>query len=260
MQEPSGKTGNTITKVSVGKTAKISLGSRCFTLSLDSYLDFPLYVGKELTTKEYKRLVELSKTQEAREKASKMLTKGNKSSKEILEALLNKTDYRTAKSIIDEYQRLGYIDDISLSKDLIESYSYSLYGKRHIIDKVLYPKGLSNIESLAFPDQKELAKQAYASLIRKYEGYPLIKRKAKISEALLRRGFEHGDFSSLVDMMENTPKQEEEEYRACLNEARKILPTLKHPYNTLEGKQALFRKLSQKGYTTKDIRRAISEI
>lgn len=113
--------------------------------------------------------------------------------------------------VVERLRELDYVNDEKFARWLIESrQKHSSKGIR-VIKKELSEKGISKdlIESLLSDstshsfatEQNELAKTVLRKKMKLWEKYPVLIRKKKAYEFLLRRGFDHEAVAGAIDGM-----------------------------------------------------------
>ena len=193
------RTGETLTVVSVKAKAKevrvlLSNGDK-ISLSVNSFTEFHLYAGKELSPKELDALLAFSAQDEAYTRAINYVSRDAYSTVEMERKLLAKGyEPKVVSSVIGRLTEAGLLDDMTFARTYAEDVSdLRLVGYNRVLFE-LRSKGVSEeiIAQLSFPREVELDKAIrYAKgLDRRYYRVPFAKRVLRINRALLERGFD----------------------------------------------------------------------
>ena len=133
MSAPSKRTGKTITKISFSPKKKkvvVSFGADKVEISQDIYSDYYLYVGKELTSKEYQELIFKSKQDSLYQYGLSLAIKGCYSTFEIIMKLKAKQkEEQSVANIIARLKKAGLLDDKELAREYKEEKENLLYGE-----------------------------------------------------------------------------------------------------------------------------------
>ena len=259
--------GDVITRIRVRKTHKgvviyFASGEK-IPLSQDSYVDFRLYEGKEMSSEEMKKLLSFGEEDEYYSYALKLLSKEVYTSHDLLLKMTRKgASVDVAKAIVKRLREAGLIDDEAYARvyatDLAD---FRLYGKNKTLAK-LREKGIPPriLETLVFPPEKELERACrYVEVLnKKYAKTPSAKKKQKAFVALLEKGYDREiAYEAIEQNLNATPANVEEESLA------KDFYVAKNKYLKYEDlyvrKQKIFAYLSRKGYRYEDIKAAIEE-
>ena len=247
----------TITSIVENKKKKqylVSFGLESLILSLDAFTDHYLYVGKQISTKEYLDLKKLSDSEKAYTHALSLALKGSYSSYQIKEKIKKDLPEGGNPSyIIARLKNNGFLDDRSLAKEYKEEKEGELYGKLRIRNDLLNKKMISEdiVNSLEFNLEEENAKK-YASLIeRKYASLTLNEKKRKALNALMVRGFSKADALKAVSFYkadkELINKKLQKDYSA-------LLAKYSSKYSEYESRRRIYAALLRKGYNTSEIK------
>lgn len=193
------RTGESVTVESVkakknGVHVVLSNGEK-LTLSVDSFTEFHLYMGKELQDEELASIMEFANQDKAYDTALRYLGRDAYSSMELQRKLLAKDfEYRQVRSVIDRLEDSGLLNDEQFAHTFAEDVAgLRLIGRNRILYE-LREKGIGEdvLKTLSFPSEVELEKAcAYAtSLDKRYYRTPRARKSFKIHSALLTRGFD----------------------------------------------------------------------
>ncbi len=134
-----------------------------------------------------------------------------RSEKEVRDNLIkyikkNNIQEEIIDDVIVNLRKLQFIDDWAFSKYWIDQRQTSRPKGERVIRFELKSKGIDKAiidkvieEQLTLLSQKEAVEKLITKASIKYKNLPFIKRKQKIIEYLLRRGYMYTDISSLVD-------------------------------------------------------------
>ena len=193
------RTGSPLTVVSVKAKERevkvlLSNGDK-ISLSVDSFTEFHLYAGKELTQEELDGITAYANQDEAYDKALRYLGRDSYSAAEIQRKLTAKGfEPGIIESVITRLTKAGLIDDVLFAKTFAQDVADLRLLGEHRILRDLRMKGVSEsiIATLTFPREAELDKatRLASSLDRRYFRTPYGKRLLKIKHALIERGFD----------------------------------------------------------------------
>ncbi|MCD8204230.1 MAG: RecX family transcriptional regulator [Coprobacillus sp.] len=220
-------------------------------ISYETYIDYPLYEGKEITSKEYQDIVNSEKVSSLYIKTAKSLLAHPKSEKKVREALYDKgLGKKDVERVVSRLISEGYLNE----KAFVEGYQY-IYnernlGKRSIISK-LKEKGYTEeaINSLKFDtgEEKEKINKLLPTLEKKYARYPLNVKKEKIRAALLSKGY---DYDLVREALTSVTSEDIALVDASLSkEMSKQVKSKENKYNGKELKTHVINSLLQKGYS-----------
>ena len=258
---PSAKTGKVITAIGKKKKGRIpvSFGTETIVLSEDAFTEYPLYVGKECSESEYRRLLKLSKNNDLYVYAISLLKRGNypkKVMREKLEARAaeGENPFQVLNRLIIE----GLLDDEMYAQDYKEMKERSLYGKRRILETLRFEKGIeeSILSRLKFEHEEEHAEAYVETLQKRMAGLPLGKKRAKAKEALLRRGFEYGAIEPALSSLKEDKKAVKSNLETHYLSAKRKFGA---KYDGYELRQHIIASLLRKGYPYEAINEHLEE-
>ena len=169
-------------------------GEYVFSLDDVDALVMGIKPGKEITDKELRNCLFESQFGKAKAKALDMLSHKSLTSKMLSDELLKKGyDEAVITEVINEFQSLGYIDDMNFAMLYLEYCASKLWGEKKIryellqkgVDANIIEDALASFELPGADDLAELIK-------RKYSGEDLsdYKVKQKIMRFFASRGFD----------------------------------------------------------------------
>ena len=262
------KTGKAIVSVLAVKAKKdsvrvyLSSGEK-LSMSPDSFTEFRLYEGKELSLEEQKKIRAYIDQDEVYQRAMRYLGRELYASTELRRKLLDKGyDSKTVNQVIDRLKKARLLDDAHYAKVFAEDVA-ELRGIGH--NRVLYElrsKGLPDeiLSSITFsPEQeKERARLLGESLNRRYGKTPQAKRKMKIYRSLLDKGFDESlahEVASLAATPDD-PAVAQEELERCFNLA---LVKYERKYQGYDLRNHIYAYLVRKGFPYDQVKDYLEE-
>ena len=237
-------------KVSITFTNKEKLE-----LDKEVYPNFYLYEGKELSSKEYKSIIEYNKDAKLLKYALNIRSKAIYSEYRLREKLYNKeASKKSVDHIIMMMKNYDLIDDKAYALDLCEYYNSLNYGENKIKHK-LKEKGIfdTEINKLKFPvsNERKKAKTLLPKLEKKYEKYNYSQKKQHIYNAYLEWGYSSEIASELSNLIKD--KNQKDELEKLRIDYLKTKSRLEKKYQKKELKQKILQALLLKGYKYNDI-------
>ena len=169
----------------------------------------PLETGEAVDLEEYENAVASIQFSDAYEAALTSLDHSARTAKELERSLLTKGYVPTAvASVIERLIENRLIDDRQIANRIAESNASKPVGV-YALKRKLRAKGISEEDASEalenFDDAQQLvaARQAAAKLYRKYSSLPAREARAKLSQALARRGFPWDAVREAVDALLN---------------------------------------------------------
>lgn len=245
------KSGNEILKIKIGKTkVTIVFPSEEIKISLDTYTEFRLYVGKALDDEELQKIKTRDKIDKLLKSALISVTKGHPTKKALITKLEAKGAHKAQiDKIIDILSKSGLLDDRQFVDDYVQFAKNKGYGQERII-RGLYEKGVPQhlVKSIEFSpqDEEERARMMLPNLETKFARYNYNQRKRRIYDSLLRLGYSSSIAIKLVDKIKKGDGQTE-------------LAALSKDYASVKRKsigknrQKIMNYLLAKGYRYQDI-------
>lgn len=220
-----------------------------------TYETHPINEG-ELETKEFLFLLNSDKENKIKKYVTNLMVKKLYSKKDIKLKCFNKFcdyDKELVIQVIDDLEDQKIIDDKEFVLTYLEYFNSSYYGKYYIIN-YFKEKNIDDeiIKSLSFDDEEEKKKaRKYFELIKnKYVSSNYIKQKKKISDAMLKRGF---DFSIINEVIKDIKVDKEKENKIFIKDYLKT----KDKYSKIENKSIrkakIVSSLVNKGYQFKTV-------
>ncbi len=155
----------------------------------------PLEIGEAVDLEEYENIIASIQFSDAYEAALTSLDHSARTAKELERSLLTKGYVRTVvASVIERLTENHLIDDRLIANRIAESNAAKPVGV-YALKRKLRAKGISEedvseaLEGFDDTQQQSAARQAAEKLYRKYSSLPAREARAKLSQALARRGF-----------------------------------------------------------------------
>ncbi len=165
----------------------------------------PLAKGDEVDPEEYVGFMASRQMNEAYEYALTLLDKSDKTAAEIVRRLTERGFVRPcAEAVAERLAGNGLLDDKRYARRLAENNAGRPVGV-YAVQRKLRARGISEADAedaMALFDedqQRDAARQAAQSLARKYRDLPRREARAKLSQALARRGFAWDAVRDAVD-------------------------------------------------------------
>jgi len=182
-------------------------GSFTAGLSAETVARFKLREGKEINPEQLENAIFEEEKQYARNYAFRLLSYRNRSQKEILERLKRRGYPETViNSIVEELKNSGLVDDKKFAMMFAQDrLNFGKKGKRFIFVELLR-KGIpkSDVEEALkkINDETEIAKKLIEKYQKRYTRLEPDKRRKKLHDLLLRRGF---TFKTINEVLEAHP-------------------------------------------------------
>lgn len=199
----------TISDISITKKGRYALfcdGEFAFSIDEETFVEYGIYKGIEIDEYQLNELRMKSEMTKAKAKAFELLSYRAHTKKELLDKMLQRYDEYTALYIVDELEKMGYIDEEGYIKECI---SYMLNSKKASIRQIkqyLYVRGISKetideaLVEYTYTEKeniKEIILTKYMLKLSEPNGY------RKVFEAMIRRGFNSGDIRSILEEISN---------------------------------------------------------
>ena len=159
------------------------------------FMMHPVGAGDEIDAEAYEDAIAAAQFADAYEAALTALDFCARTEKEIVTGLLRKGYVpKAARSVAERLREGGLINDRQMAARIAESNAGKAVGV-YALKRKLRAKGISEEDASealeAFDDgqQAAAAKAAAEKLLRRYNGLPARDARAKLSQALARRGF-----------------------------------------------------------------------
>lgn len=248
--------GKTVTSIKENKkkrTFEVSFGLEKLILSEDTFTDYLLYVGKDVSPSDFYKMKKESELQETYEYALSLLSKGSYSSYEIEEKIKKKLpEGEKPYSILKRLKNNGFLNDEEYAKEYKEEKESQGYGSIRIREDLLKRKRISSdiVDSLIFQNEEKTTTLIAQSLEKRLDTYPLKQKREKAISALLRRGFPMEialqAVSSFKENKEESKKRLEKDYAL-------LKKRYEDKYSGYAYRQHLFEGLLRRGYSKDDI-------
>ncbi len=239
------------------KTFEVSFGLEKVSLSIDSFTDHYLYVGKEIDEKEFLEIKRGAENEEIYKYALKLALTGSYSSFEAKEKLKKKTS--NPNEIINKLKERGLLDDEEFAKEYKEEKERQLYGANRIKDDLLHKKmiPLSIVDSLKFEDEEENARKLLSSYEKRFSSFPLEEKKRKTIEVLLRKGFSRG----VAIKLSSSLTEDKEKCQARLEKDYELLyKRYQNKYDGYNLRNHIYQALLRRGYEQDSIKEIMEEM
>ena len=232
-------------------------------LSVETFTEFHLYEGKELSEEELSSLLHAASEDKYYVYALGLLSKEVYSEKQIQTKLFGKgADEDTVLAVVTRLKKGGLIDDEAFARTFASDVgSLRLYGRNKILYE-LRSKGISPavVAKIEFSEKEELDKAfRYASYLnRKYVKTPSEKKSLQVIRALIARGFDEQIAEKAVEESVS-PMDEEAEAKLLQRyfELAKAKYSRKHVGYSL--KEKVYMDLRKKGFRSRDIKELIEK-
>ena len=230
-------------------------------LSKDSFTNYYLYEGKEVSTKELNKIETDSSNNELMSYALKLRSKKLYSEYKMREKLYEKGgNKKSVDQVIKTLKNHDLIDDEAFIQDYIEYYNSLNYGENKIKEK-LKDKGIfeERISKIKFPIsvEKKKANNIFASLIKKYDKYNESQKKQHVYNAYLTAGFSRDIAKEMVEHIKSSsPKEENDKLKKDFD---KTYLRLSKKYQKKELRNKIIQSLLQKGYKMNDILKIVEK-
>ena len=224
-------------------------------LDKEVYPNFYLYEGKEVSSKEYKKIVEYNNDAKLLKYALNIRSKALYSEYKLREKLYNKgASKRSVDHIIKMMKSYDLINDNMLAQDYVEYYNSLNYGQKKIVQKLL-DKGIfeEQINKIKFPisTEREKAKNIFSKLNSKYDKYNYSSKKSHIYNAYIQLGFTNDIASEMINKI--SEPHSKDELSKLKSDYLKVKTRLSRKYQKKELKQKILQNLLSKGYKYNDI-------
>lgn len=169
------------------------------------YAKYPLEIGEEIDTEDYMNSIASVQFADAYEAALTSLDFSARTAREIGNTLRRKGFVPPAiEAVVEKLTENHLIDDKRYAQRIAETQSHKPVGI-YAVKRKLRAKGISEEDTDAAlgafdeDQQREAALETAAKLWRKYESLPAREARAKLSQALARRGFSWDAIESAVE-------------------------------------------------------------
>lgn len=253
---PLKSTGNKITNIKISKNdVAISFGEEVIKISKLAYTNVYLYVGKELSKKEIKQIIDFSKLNELIEYAMKLFEKGHYTETRMREKLINKgAEEAQVKKVMSFLKQNDLIDDKSFIENHLGWAEERNIGKYKII-KELTSLGIKETDIIKLKFNVSLEKQKamnnLPSLEKKYSSLSYENKKKHIYNSLKSLGFESDVVTYVIKNL--SKKDPEDESNKIIKDYEKATIRLSKKYSGHELDMKIYMSLRNKGYSYEDI-------
>ncbi len=253
---PLKSTGNAITKIKQLKNdVIIYFGEDFIKISKDSFGNFRIYEGLELSKDSIKELLSFSRLNDLMNYALSLLSKSHYSCNKMKEKLSKKgATEKEIKKIITSLKRNDLIDDRALIEDHICWAIERCVGKKKII-KELMNLGIEekDVEKINFPvtGEKQKALAILPKLNNKYDSLSYENKKKHIYNSLKSLGFEDSVVEYAIKKIPSINQEDESD--KIIKDHDKAVIRLSKKYSGNELDKRVYTYLKNKGYSHYDI-------
>lgn len=242
-------------KILKNKVTVFIEGGEKLELDKNVFPNFYLYVGKDISNKEMKKIETANNASALLNYALKLRQKSSYSEFKMREKLYNKeASKEQVDNVIKTLKDHGLIDDKQYIEDHVEYYNSLNYGKNKIVRK-LKENGIfeEKIEKVNFPSsiERKKANNILPKLEKKYEKLNSTQKKKHIYDAYLSQGFEMDLAREMCEKIKQTSSKEEN--KKLESDFDKAYRRYKSKYSKKEIKSKLINYLASKGYKISDI-------
>ena len=228
-------------------------------LDKDTYPNFYLYEGKDISNKELKEIKEFNNNAKYMRYALNIRSKTLYSEFSMREKLYNKgANKKAVDNIIKMLKSYNLIDDYAYALDLQSYYDSKLYGeykiKQKISDKGIFDKEINKLK-FSSVNERNKANKLLPKLEKKYDKYNYNQKKAHIYNAYIEYGYSGDLASSMVNKLKDVNSNDELD--KLKKDYIKIKSRLSKKYQKKELKQKIITNLLSKGYKYNDILKVI---
>lgn len=235
----------------------VSFGLESLTLSEDAFTDYFLYVGKEISVKDFNSLKKAAELEKAYTYAVSLLLKGGYSTYEIRKKLKDKFQMDNLYLVIDRLKQNGFLDDEEFAKQYKEEKENQLYGSLRIKDDLLHKKMIEQtiVDNLCFSNEAVNAEKHAKIIEKKFDRFPLREKKRKAIDSLIRRGFPPNISMEVVSSYKENKEKANESF---LRDFDNLSNRYKKKYSGYAYKRHLFEALLRRGYAKEMINEKIN--
>ena len=232
-------------------------------MGLHSFTDQPLYVGKEVSNDEFKKLKTAAKEDSFYDYALRNCLTSSHTVHEIASKLEDKgANQETISSILSRLCKLGLLDDkMYASVYASDIADLKLYGRRKVLFE-LKKKGVKQeiIDSLEYDENAEMKRaiRLATMLNKRNEKTPNLKKKRKMIVGMMERGF-YEDIAKEAVEQAATINDATDERVALKRDYYKYRAKYEHKISGRELYQKVFVAMMKKGYSADDIKTIAEE-
>ncbi len=181
-----------------------------FGLDQDILLKFDLYKGRELSEADIEKILDSEEKKNAKDRAIKFLSYRDRSEKEIIDKLKEIGFHRDViDCTLSELKRMKFIDDKRFAISFANTKMISKPVGEFLLRRELSAKGIEEEyieqaveQAYLEKDQETIALELAKNRWRRYKNLESYKAKKRISDFLLRRGFNWDVTSSVLERLE----------------------------------------------------------
>lgn len=248
-----------IKKIKIGQKKVVIILSDLSKLEIspETYTEFNLFVGKNLTKKDIEQIESRNNIDKLYSYALKLLSNKSYSINALKEKLAKKSDeQKQIDEVINLLIKYSLIDESSLIKEYLEYADYKHFGYNRIKEDLI-KKGipLYKIESIKYDEVREyrLSKELIPSLEKKYSKYNHFLKKKHCYDSLLRLGYNYDVAKSVVEQ-NITVIDKKHEMSLLKIDYKKAKEKYSKKYQGHELNEKINSYLVSRGYQYKDIK------
>lgn len=262
----------TITKITPQKKNRNRLnvfldGSYAFSVSDETYVEFHLYKGKQISDKELDDILEVEKQHSAYALALRYLSYRMRTEKEVRQYLVEKEiEPFYIDRAIARLQEEKLLDDRLFAEAFVRDRIHRSTKGPQLIFQELKEKGVGEetihqaLSLYTREKQVELAYKQAEKTWKKGSRYPFQKRLERVKNALIRKGFSSSLAQEVVGLLP-TRKDDEEEWYLLKKEGDKLYNRYQKKYvDSFELRMRVKQSLYRKGFSLEQIDRYLDSL
>ncbi len=250
------KTVTSIKENTKKKTFEVSFGLEKFSLSIDSFTDHYLYVGKEINEKEFLEIKRSAENEKIYKYALKLAISGSYSTYEVKEKLKKKIS--DPLSIISKLKDRGLLNDEEYALEYKEEKEKQLYGENRIKDDLLHKKMISPeiVANLEFLNEEENAKKLLQIYEKRLCSLPIQEKKRKAMDILLRKGYSS---NAALTLLSSLKEDKEKSQLRLRKEFEQLKKRYQNKYDGYSLKSHIYQALIRRGYNQESIKEVMED-
>lgn len=187
-------------------------GTFAFGMHVDLVVEFGLHKGKALDVEAQQEIVSADRVRAAREAAMGYLSYGARTEREVRQKLIRSGfDEHVAEDTVARLRELGYLDDAAYARSYVEArFRNRGYGPGRLRGDLLRRGIAAALIDAVLDDLTEQEDMLEAARRHAEKRWPRLadepdarKRRKKLSDYLVRRGFSYDIACSIIDELEN---------------------------------------------------------
>lgn len=236
-------------------------------ISYDTYFNRGLRKNEKLTNEQVEYLQKETIQMKAYVDCVKMISRKDRTTKEIYDYLTNETDcdIETINKIVDQLEERNYINDHVYTQNMVHNMKMTLQGEQKIIN-TLKKKGIPydmimEVIDSTDPDEEYQNALKWAQKLQNTINGKSTKMKQKMMyQKLLARGFESDIINRIMqDLNFNQENKDEiDNLKNCATKARRKYEKKAKDFSSL--RNSIFKYCLAQGYQTEDIYAVLDEM